>query len=370
MRQAFLIMKINGIPTRTIRAIDNGAAVEIIDQTLLPYRFEKRVLSDWRDCVEAISVMRVRGAPLIGVTGAWAVALAVRENPENEPLLKAAETIQNVRPTAVNLQWAVQKMLATLLPREPSLRLEAALKCAAEITQADVETCRAIGEAGAGLISELYSKLRRPVNVLTHCNAGWLATVDYGTALAPIYAAFERGTPLHVWVDETRPRNQGLLTAWELEQQGVPHTIIVDNAGGQLMQHGDVDVVIVGADRITRRGDVANKIGTYLKALAAADNDVPFYVAAPFSTIDWNLNDGKREIPIENRSSDEVLSIRGVDRSGAGITVQLASAREAAANPAFDVTHNRFIKGIITERGVFAPTELCLAYQDVIESMQ
>ena len=363
-------MKINGIPTRTIHPINNGAAVEIIDQTLLPYRYETRVLSDWRDCVEAISVMRVRGAPLIGITGAWAVALAVRENPENEALLKAAETIQNARPTAVNLQWAVQKMLATLLPREPSLRLEAALRCAAEMTQADVETCRAIGDAGAGLVSGLYAKLRRPVNILTHCNAGWLATVDYGTALAPIYAAFERGTPLHVWVDETRPRNQGLLTAWELAQQGVPHTIIADNAGGQLMQHGDVDLVIVGADRITRRGDVANKIGTYLKALAAADNEVPFYVAAPSSTIDWNLNDGKREIPIENRSSAEVLTVRGVDRSGNDITVQLASSDEAAANPAFDVTHNRFVTGIITERGVFAPTALCAAYKDVIDSLQ
>ncbi len=254
-------MKVNGIPTRTIRALDNGSAIEIIDQTLLPYRFEKRILSDWRDGVEAIETMRVRGAPLIGIAGAWSVVLAVKENPENGPLLAAAERIQCARPTAVNLVWAVQKMLTALLPREPSQRFDTAVKLAAQLTQEDVDTCRAIGDMGCSLIAERYQALRRPVNILTHCNAGWLATVDYGTALAPIYAAFERGTPLHVWVDETRPRNQGLLTAWELRQQGVPHTIIADNAGGQLMQKGDVDLVIVGADRITRRGDVANKIG-------------------------------------------------------------------------------------------------------------
>lgn len=359
-------MKVDGIPTRTIRSVDDGTAIEIIDQTLLPYQFEKRVLSDWRDCVEAIEVMRVRGAPLIGITGAWAVVLAVKENSENGPLLKAAERIQNARPTAVNLAWAVQRMLTALLPREPALRFDAAVRLAEEMTQEDVNVCRAVGEAGAGLIAALYQKLRRPVNILTHCNAGWLATVDYGTALAPVYLAFERGTPLHVWVDETRPRNQGLLTAWELGQQGVPHTIIADNAGGQLMQHGDVDMVIVGADRITRRGDVANKIGTYLKALAAADNEVPFYVAAPSSTIDWHLTDGKREIPIENRAPSEVLTVRGLDHSGRALTVQLAPPEEAAANPAFDVTHNRFITGIITERGVFAPTELAPAFEDQI----
>lgn len=234
------------------------------------------------------------------------------------------------------------------------------------MTQEDVMLSRAIGDAGYGLIAELYRKLRRPVNILTHCNAGWLATVDYGTALAPIYFAFERGTPVHVWVDETRPRNQGLLTAWELGQQGVPHTIIADNAGGELMQKGAVDMVIVGADRITRRGDVANKIGTYLKALAAKDNEIPFYVAAPSSTIDWKLNDGKREIPIENRSASEVLSLRGIDRSGEVATLQLASPYESAANPAFDVTHNRFVTGIITERGVFSPTNLAAAFQDQI----
>ena len=359
-------MKVNGIPTRSIRSVDGGRAVEIIDQTQLPYRVEKRVLSDWRDCVEAISTMRVRGAPLIGVTGAWGVALAAQEHPENAKLISAAETIANARPTAVNLSWAVQRMLAALLPCDPSLRAETAVKLAEEITQEDVLTCRAIGEAGVPVIAELYRKLRRPVNILTHCNAGWLATVDYGTALAPIYAAFERGMPVHVWVDETRPRNQGLLTAWELKEHGVPHTIIADNAGGQLMQQGDVDLVIVGADRITRRGDVANKIGTYLKALAAYYNEIPFYAAAPASTIDMRLSDGKREIPIENRSPNELLVVTGVNAEGRTSSVQIAPLDESVANPAFDVTHNRFVTGIITERGIVKPTELASVFKDLI----
>ena len=234
------------------------------------------------------------------------------------------------------------------------------------MTQEDVMTCRAIGEAGMTLISDLYARLRRPVNVLTHCNAGWLATVDYGTALSPIYMAFEQGTPLHVWVDETRPRNQGLLTAWELGQHGVPYTLVADNAGGQLMQQCDVDLVIVGADRITRRGDVANKIGTYLKALAAVDNEVPFYVAAPSSTIDWTLNDGKREIPIENRAASELLVVNGVGSDGETRTVQIAAPEVAVANPAFDVTHNRFVTGIITERGIVKPTDLTAVFADLL----
>ncbi len=359
-------MKVYGEPTRSIRSINGGMAVEIVDQTLLPYRFEKRVLSDWRDCVEAIRTMRVRGAPLIGITGAWAVALAVRENSENEALKKAAEVMASARPTAVNLSWAVRRMLSVLMPRDPSLRLETAIKTAESMTQEDVLTCRAIGEAGMSLISDLYTKLRRPVNILTHCNAGWLATVDYGTALSPIYMAFEQGTPLHVWVDETRPRNQGLLTAWELGQHGVPHTLIADNVGGQLMQQGEVDLVIVGADRITRRGDVANKIGTYLKALAAKDNDVPFYVAAPESTIDWTLTDGKREINIEDRSASELLVVHGVDSTGHVSSVQIAPSEEAVANPAFDVTHNRFVTGIITERGIVKPVDLTTVFSDVL----
>lgn len=359
-------MKVYGEPTRSIRSLNGGTSVEIVDQTLLPYRYEKRVLSDWRDCVEAIRNMRVRGAPLIGVTGAWAVVLAVKEDPENEPLKRAAEVIASARPTAVNLSWAVRRMMNTLMPREPSLRLEAAIKLAEAMTQEDVLTCRAIGEAGMSLISDLYTKLRRPVNVLTHCNAGWLATVDYGTALSPIYMAFEQGIPLHVWVDETRPRNQGLLTAWELGQHGVPHTLIADNAGGQLMQQGSVDLVIVGADRITRRGDVANKVGTYLKALAAKDNDVPFYVAAPASTIDWTVTDGKREIVIENRSGSELSVVNGVDRTGTPASVQIAEPDVPVANPAFDVTHNRFVTGVITERGIVKPIDLTTVFKDLL----
>ncbi len=351
-------MKVGGQSYRCIRGIREGRAVEIIDQTLLPFRFALRELEDWRDCVEAIRSMRVRGAPLIGVTGIWAVALAVQENPSNDALIKAAEVIARARPTAVNLSWGVRRMLGHLLPRDPAQREEVAVRLAEQFTQEDVNTCRRIGEEGARLIAEKYKELRRPVNILTHCNAGWLATVDYGTALSPIYIAFEQGVPLHVWVDETRPRNQGLLTEWELQQQGIPHTLIVDNAGGQLMQQGDVDMVIVGADRITRRGDVANKIGTYLKALAAHDNDIPFYVAAPESTIDWTITDGKREIEIEDRTAQEVLTVQGLDEHGTLATVHIAAADTPASNPAFDVTHNRLVSAIITEHGIFTPTAL------------
>lgn len=351
-------MKVGGISRRCIRSVRGGAGVEIIDQTLLPYRFELRELNDWRDCVEAIRSMRVRGAPLIGVTGIWVLVLAVQENPENEALLKAADVISKARPTAVNLSWGVRKMLGYLLPRDPAQRAEIGIKMAETLTQEDVLTCRKIGEEGARLIAEKYKELRRPVNILTHCNAGWLATVDYGTAISPIYLAFEQGVPLHVWVDETRPRNQGLLTAWELEQQGIPHTLIVDNAGGQVMQQGDVDMVIVGADRITRRGDVANKVGTYLKALAAKDNEIPFYVAAPESTIDWTLADGRTEIPIEDRSSEEVLTIQGLDVEGLLNAVHIAAADTPVSNPAFDVTPNRLVTAIITETGIWTPTSL------------
>ena len=303
-------MKVHGLPTRSIRSLEGGESVEIIDQTLLPFRFERRVLTTWEDAVEAIRNMRVRGAPLIGITGAWGVVLALKTCHDNESLLKAAEVIRNARPTAVNLSWAVTRMLGALLPREPKDRFFTAVRLAEEMTQEDVERCRKIGEAGLGVLRDLYQEKRRPLNILTHCNAGWLATVDYGTALSPVYQAHDEGIPLHVWVEETRPRNQGLLTEWELREHGVAHTLIVDNAGGHLMQHGDVDAVIVGADRITRRGDVANKIGTYLKALAAFDNGVPFYVAAPSSTVDWRLLSGRQEIEIENRGAEEVLASR------------------------------------------------------------
>lgn len=357
-------MKVNGIPVRTIRSIE-GRAIEIIDQTRLPWRFERRVLSDWRDCVEAIASMRVRGASLIGVTGAWAIALATQEDPSNVALKAAAERIRNARPTAVTLSAAVHRMMAVLLPREPALRASVALDLATQMLQEDVMRCRAMGEAGAGIITALYQRLRRPINVLTHGNAGWLSTVDYGTALAPVYEAFERGIPVHVWIDETRPRNQGLLSAWELNGQGIPHTLITDNAGGQLMQHSDVDLVLVGADRITRSGDAACKVGSYLKALAARDNDIPFYVVAPSSAVDWYLVDGLNEITIENRSSAEVFSVRGIDSSGREATVQIASPEEATINPAFDVTPGRLITGIITERGIVAPEEVAETFEPI-----
>lgn len=355
-------MKVNGIPVRTIRSIE-GRAIEIIDQTLLPWRFERRVLSDWRDCVEAIASMRVRGASLIGVTGAWAVALATQEDPSNAALKAAAERIRNARPTAVTLSAAVHRMMAALLPRETALRAAVAQELAAQMLQEDVMRCRAMGEAGVGLIASLYQRLRRPVNVLTHGNAGWLSTVDYGTALSPVYEAFEQGIPVHVWVDETRPRNQGLLAAWELRGQGVPHTLVTDNASGQLLQHGDVDIVLVGADRITRNGDAACKVGTYLKALAAQDNDVPFYVVAPALAIDWYLGDGLNEITIENRSGAEVFSVRGIDSMGREAAVRIASPEEATVNPAFDVTPGRLITGIITERGIVAPVDVLATFE-------
>lgn len=363
-------MKVHGLPTRSIRSLEGGESVEIIDQTLLPFRFERRVLTTWEDAVEAIRNMRVRGAPLIGITGAWGVVLALKTCHDNESLLKAAEVIRNARPTAVNLSWAVTRMLGALLPREPKDRFFTAVRLAEEMTQEDVERCRCIGEAGLGVLRELYQEKRRPLNILTHCNAGWLATVDNGTALSPVYQAHDEGIPLHVWVEETRPRNQGLLTEWELREHGVAHTLIVDNAGGHLMQHGDVDAVIVGADRITRRGDVANKIGTYLKALAAFDNGVPFYVAAPSSTVDWRLLSGRQEIEIENRGADEVLGVHGMDKNGKPATVRLAPEGTPVANPAFDVTPSRLVTAFFTERGVYKPEDLYTGFADQLSAYQ
>ncbi len=357
-------MKVYGEPTRSIRSIDGGMAVEILDQTSLPFRFEKVVLTDWRDCVEAIREMRVRGTTLTGIAGAWAMVLATLENPSNEALKTATEVIVAARPTSASLACAVHRMYSTLVPRESAKRFAAAVKLAEEMTQEDVLTNRAIGDAGKSLIADLYAQIRRPVNILTVGNSGWLSTVDYGTALSPVYMAFEQGTPLHVWTTETRPCNQGLLSAWEMRQVGVPHALVVDGAVGQLMQQGDVDLVIVGASHMTRRGDFASEIGTYLTALAANDNEVPFYVAAPSSVIDWHMTDGKREIAIENRSASEVLGVKGLDRSGNPLTVELAPIEEAAANPAFDVTHNRFVTGIITERGVIAPVDLATVFAD------
>lgn len=350
-------MKVNGIPRRTIQPIENNTAVEIIDQTALPFEIIFKKLTTSESCIEAIQSMRVRGAPLIGVTGAWAMALATLENPVNSALIEKANAIMKARPTAVNLMWAVQKMMTALMPADPSDRVNVAIKLALQMTQDDVMTNRKIGEFGFKILSDLYQQVRRPLNILTHCNAGWLATVDYGTALSPIYFAHERNIPVHVWVDETRPRNQGYLTAWELEQQGIAHTLIADNAGGLLMRNHEVDLVIVGADRITKAGDVANKIGTYLKALAANDCDVPFYVAAPLSTVDWHTTVGGRDIEIEYRNPIELTCVQGLNERSTVSQIRLTLAK-AALNPAFDVTPSRLVSALITDQGIVTPEQL------------
>ena len=302
----------------------------------------------------AIRDMVVRGAPLIGVTAAYGVALALRENSSDASLAAAIETLVATRPTAVNLRWAAERMRRTVAPLPPVERAARAYAEAAAIAEEDVASCAAIGRHGLALLGELaLGRNGKPVNVLTHCNAGWLACVDWGTALAPVYAAHEAGLPVHVYVDETRPRSQGaFLTAFELGAHGVPYTVIADNAGGHLLQQGEVDVCIVGSDRTTATGDVANKIGTYLKALAARDNGVPFYAALPFSTIDWTLDDGVRQVPIEERSSREVTHMRGRTASGNLEEVEVVAPGSHVRNPGFDVTPARLVTGIITERGV------------------
>jgi methylthioribose-1-phosphate isomerase len=354
-------MKINGRETRTIWPVPDGAGdVEILDQTLLPHAVKVVRLRTLADAARAISTMQVRGAPLIGATAAHGVALAMRDDPSDGALAAAHRTLLATRPTAVNLAWALDQMAACLAPLAPAERHAAALRRAAEICDDDVETCRRIGEHGLAVIAEAQRKKSdtSPVNILTHCNAGWLATVDWGTALSPIYQAQAAGIGVHVWVDETRPRNQGAaLTAFELGQQGVAHTIIADNTGGHLMQHGLVDLCIVGTDRTTRTGDVANKIGTYLKALAARDNGVPFFVALPGSTIDWSLRDGVAEIPIEQRDPSELTRISGRDASGAVVSLDIAAPGSPAANYGFDVTPARLVSGLITERGVCQASE-------------
>jgi methylthioribose-1-phosphate isomerase len=355
-------MLIHGRPFRTIWPTADGA-VEIIDQTQLPHAVEIARLETLDDAVVAIADMRVRGAPLIGVTAAWGMALAMRVDASDAGLAEASRRLKASRPTAVNLAWAVDRVDETIATLPPGRREAAARAEAGAIAEADVAACRRIGEHGADLI-EAVSRARgsEPVNILTHCNAGWLATVDWGTALAPIYVARERGIALHVWVDETRPRNQGAaLTAFELGQQGVAHTVIVDNAGGHLMQHGRVDLCIVGADRITRAGDVANKIGTYLKALAATDNGVAFHVAAPASTIDWGMTDGVAQIPIEERESAEVTHMTGALADGSLAVVRISAPGSAAANFAFDVTPARLVTSLITERGVCPASEAGLS---------
>jgi methylthioribose-1-phosphate isomerase len=350
-------MKVNGIPYRSLWPTADGA-VEIIDQRSLPYAFDTRVLRSVDDVIDAIRSMAVRGAPLIGVAGAYGLALAMRRDAGDSHLADAHGRLNASRPTAVNLRWALDRLRALLAPLATTQRADAAWLEAARIADEDVELNRAIGAHGARLIAAAHARSRRTVQVLTHCNAGWIATVDFGTALSAIYQAHDASIPVHVWVDETRPRSQGLLTAWELAAHGVPHTLIVDNAGGHLMQHGEVDLVLVGADRVTARGDVANKIGTYLKALAARDNGVPFYAAVPSPTIDWTIDDGLAGIPIEERAASEVREVAGLDPQRRRATVRVASDDTPVANPAFDVTPARLVTGIITERGVVAPGEL------------
>jgi methylthioribose-1-phosphate isomerase len=356
-------MKINGQSYRTIWLAQDGWRVSVIDQTKLPFRFETVTMGTVEQAAEAIATMIVRGAPLIGATAAYGVALAMRADASDAGLAAAVAQLGATRPTAVNLHWALERMRRTLAPLAPEARGEAAYAEAALICDEDVALCRAIGEHGLSLIRALAAAKPdgAPVNILTHCNAGWLATVDWGTALAPIYLAHDAGIPVHVLVDETRPRNQGAsLTAFELGGHGVPHTVIADNAGGHLMQHGQVDMVIVGTDRTTANGDVANKIGTYLKALAAHDNAVPFYVALPSPTIDWSLRDGMA-IPIEERSGREVTHMTGLGDDGEVRSFRVAAPGSPAANPAFDVTPARLVTALITERGVTPATTEGLA---------
>lgn len=349
-------MNVDGVHYRTIWIAEDGWSVEVIDQTKLPHEFAVARLRSADDAARAIRDMVVRGAPLIGATAAYGLCLALRDDASDAALHEARAMLAATRPTAVNLKWALDEMAKAVTPHGAGGRVAAAYAAAAKICDDDVETCRRIGENGLKLIRGAAEQKRgKTVNVLTHCNAGWLACVDWGTALAPIYMAHDAGISVHVWVDETRPRNQGAsLTAFELGRHGVPHTIVADNAGGHLMQHGLVDLCIVGTDRTTAAGDVANKIGTYLKALAADDNDVPFYVALPHTTIDWTLDDGVKEIPIEQRAPREVTHMTGRAETGEIVTVEISAPGSAAANYGFDVTPARLVTGLITERGVAA----------------
>ncbi|VTZ48643.1 Methylthioribose-1-phosphate isomerase [Methylocella tundrae] len=357
-------MRVDGKAFTTIWADKATASVTVIDQTRLPHHFELISIADVEAAGRAIKTMQVRGAPLIGITAAYGVALAMRADPSDDNLERACGLLKATRPTAVNLQWALDSMRRRLAPMPPPERFDAAFNQAAQMARDDIALCEAIGRHGLGLIKEIAARKPRgaSVNILTHCNAGWLATVDWGTATAPIYKAQEAGLEIHVFVDETRPRNQGAaLTAWELGQHGVPHTVIVDNAGGHLMQHCEIDLVIVGTDRTTATGDVCNKIGTYLKALAASDNHVPFYVAAPSPSIDFSISDGLAEIPIEIRAQEEVSHILGLGADGDIHKVRLIPQGSGALNPAFDVTPARLVTGLITERGVIAASREALA---------
>ena len=356
-------MNVEGSRQRTIWLGDDREVVHIVDQVRLPHRFEIMTLRTVADAAAAIKDMHVRGAPLIGVTAAYGMALAMRENPSDANMADAARLLRSTRPTAVNLAWALAEMHRVLVALPAHARAEAAYREASAIAEADVALCEAIATNGLELIRDLAA--RRPgrsIDILTHCNAGWLAAVDWGTATAPIYAAHDAGLPVHVFVDETRPRNQGAaLTAWELGQHGVPHTVIVDNVGGHLMQHGMVDCVIVGTDRTTATGDVCNKIGTYLKALAAKAHGVPFYVAAPSPSIDFAIDDGVAGIPIEQRGGEEVTHMSGLTDAGEIARIQITPPGSPVLNFAFDVTPAALVTGLITERGVIAPTKAALA---------
>ena len=348
-----------GKPWRTIWPEQHLSEIGVIDQRLLPHEFKTLTLHSAEECAEAIRNMTVRGAPLIGATAAYGLSLSLAKNASDAALDAAYQMLLQTRPTAVNLRWALDRIRTAVVTLPVSERAAVAWENSAQLCDDDVATNEAIGRHGLKLFQEIWEKKRsqssteKPVlNVLTHCNAGWIACVDWGTALAPIYKAHDLGIPVHVWVDETRPRNQGAsLTAWELKHHGVPYTVVVDNCGGHLMQHGMVDLCIVGTDRTTAQGDVCNKIGTYLKALAARDNGVPFFVALPSSTIDWTINDGIKEIPIEQRSASEVTHIRGKSGTGEMVEVQLTPDGSKAANYGFDVTPARLVTALITEKG-------------------
>jgi methylthioribose-1-phosphate isomerase len=357
-------MKVDGKSMRSIWLEPDGWSVGIIDQTALPHRLVTARLTTLDDTAHAIRAMLVRGAPLIGATAAYGVCLALRADASDEALDRACATLQRTRPTAINLKWALDEMVGAVRNRTRGERVDAAYRRAEEISAQDIAINTAIGQNGLPLIEAAAKRKKpgQPVNVLTHCNAGWLAAVDVGTATAPIYLAHDSGVAVHVFADETRPRNQGAsLTAWELGRHGVPHTVIADNTGGHLMQHGLIDLVIVGTDRVTATGDVCNKIGTYLKALAARDNNIPFYVALPSPTIDFSISDGLTEIPIEERGADEVATMTGRTAQGAIATVRIVPDGSPVANYGFDVTPARLISGLITERGVVAASREALA---------
>ncbi|WP_264213609.1 S-methyl-5-thioribose-1-phosphate isomerase [Leisingera thetidis] len=356
-------MKVNGTHYRSLWWDHDQDALQIIDQRWLPHDFRIQQVNTLQEFADAIVEMRVRGAPLIGATAAYGMALAMRLDPSDPAMDQAWSFLNATRPTAINLRWALDRCRNRLRPLAESERAAAALSLAHEIADEDVGINRSIGSHGLELIRQIAARkpAGEPVRLLTHCNAGWIATVDWGTATSPMYQAHDAGIPIHVWVDETRPRNQGALTSWELGSHGISHSYITDNAGGHLMQHGQVDLVITGTDRTTRRGDVCNKIGTYLKALAAKDNGVPFYVALPSPTIDWTVLDGVAEIPIEERSAREITHVQGKTESGEIGVVQVTPDGTPGGNPAFDVTPNRLVTGLITERGICEASEEGLA---------